>query len=99
MQMERIIVNWFLIYLFVQKLRVRKKILKEDSDKSVESNYRAGVIEDKAVTRSSLIQAENIVKSRKRKSSEPTNIDSQKIKVLSKVKGKKNVQERKHKTC
>jgi hypothetical protein len=83
----------------VQKLRVRKKILKEDSDKSVESNYRAGVIEDKAVTRSSLIQAENIVKSRKRKSSEPTNIDSQKIKVLSKVKGKKNVQERKHKTC
>jgi hypothetical protein len=72
--------------------------LKEDSDKSVESNYRAGVIEDKAVTRSSLIQAENIVKSRKRKSSEPTNIDSQKIKVLSKVKGKKNVQERKHKT-
>lgn len=83
----------------MQKLRVRKKILKEDSDKSVESNYRAGVIEDKAVTRSSLIQAENIVKSRKRKSSEPTNIDSQKIKVLSKVKGKKNVQERKHKTC
>lgn len=82
----------------MQKLRVRKQILKEDSDKSVESNYRAGVIEDKAVTRSSLIQAENIVKSRKRKSSEPTNIDSQKIKVLSKVKGKKNVQERKHKT-
>jgi len=82
----------------VQKLRVRKKILKEDSDKSVESNNREGVIEDKAVTRSSLIQAENIVKSRKRKSSEPTNIDSQKIKVLSKVKGKKNVQERKHKT-
>ena len=81
----------------MQKLRVRKQILKEDSDKSVESNYRAGVIEDKAVTRSSLIQAENIVKSRKRKSSEPTNIDSQKIKVLSKVKGKKNVQERKHK--
>jgi hypothetical protein len=59
------------------------QILKEDSDKSVESNYRAGVIEDKAVTRSSLIQAENIVKSRKRKSSEPTNIDSQKIKVHS----------------
>ena len=82
----------------MQKLRVRKKILKEDSDKSVESNNREGVIEDKAVTRSSLIQAENIVKSRKRKSSEPTNIDSQKIKVLSKVKGKKNVQERKHKT-
>lgn len=82
-----------------KKLRIRKQVLKEDSDKSVESSYRTGVIEDKAVTRSSLIQAENIVKSRKRKSSEPTHIDSQKIKVVSKVKEKKNVQKRKHKSC